>query len=221
MFTRDGQYARYFLAGTRTNPGVARHRGITLLLVPMHLPGRTVEPLFTLSAERTNVVYFDDVRVSDCYRFGEVDAGWPIRNGSSGPRTVEQGRSARVERIDRPRLNSASVFALERAFGAAVEWANTHDDQAHSRAQESSLGRQLREVALALEVAEVAQPPLCTVITFDVLIRGARASLEWGGPESSSNRRSRADLVAAGWNTRIALRKVRRATEARSECSET
>jgi alkylation response protein AidB-like acyl-CoA dehydrogenase len=63
---------------TRTNLDVPKHKGLTMFLVPMDTPGITVEPVHTMGTERTNATFYDDVRVGDEWRVGEVDGGWQV-----------------------------------------------------------------------------------------------------------------------------------------------
>ena len=76
MFTTLAQEAGYVLLLTRTNPEVAKHRGLTMFLVPMETPGITMDAIHTLGGERTNATWYTDVRVGDDCRIGEVDGGW-------------------------------------------------------------------------------------------------------------------------------------------------
>ena len=63
MFTTNAHIADYVLLLTRTNPDVPKHRGLTVFLVPMNQPGVEVQAVHTLSGERTNITYYNDVRV--------------------------------------------------------------------------------------------------------------------------------------------------------------
>ena len=47
-----------------------------MFLVPMDQPGVEVQGVRTMSGERTNITFYNDVRVSDAWRIGEVDGGW-------------------------------------------------------------------------------------------------------------------------------------------------
>src|SRR5439155_529796 len=47
----------------RTEPDAPKHKGVSLLIVPMDRPGITVQGLDTWSGIRTNAVFFEDVRV--------------------------------------------------------------------------------------------------------------------------------------------------------------
>ena len=41
-------------------------------------PGISITPVHTMGGERTNITYYDDVKVDDKYRVGEVDGGWKV-----------------------------------------------------------------------------------------------------------------------------------------------
>jgi acyl-CoA dehydrogenase len=79
VWSSDAQHAQMGLTLTRTNPGVAKHRGLTMFLVDMDTPGVDVRPLRQMTGgAHFNEVFFDDVRVSDDRRLGEVDGGWRV-----------------------------------------------------------------------------------------------------------------------------------------------
>jgi alkylation response protein AidB-like acyl-CoA dehydrogenase len=78
MFTSGANLTQYVFLLTRTDPGAAKHRGLTMFLVPMDTPGIEIHPVQTLSDERTNVTYYAGVRVPDRYRVGPVDGGWSV-----------------------------------------------------------------------------------------------------------------------------------------------
>jgi alkylation response protein AidB-like acyl-CoA dehydrogenase len=78
MFTTLAHEAHYVFLLTRTNTEVAKHKGLTMFVVPMDTPGISFTPVHTMGGERTNITYYDDVRVDDRYRVGEVDGGWKV-----------------------------------------------------------------------------------------------------------------------------------------------
>jgi len=78
MFTTNGHIGDYVFLLTRTNPDAPKHKGLTTFLVPMKQPGVEAQGVFTLSGERTNITFYNDVRVPDRYRIGEVDEGWKV-----------------------------------------------------------------------------------------------------------------------------------------------
>ncbi|MGN6692693.1 MAG: acyl-CoA dehydrogenase [Aquihabitans sp.] len=78
MFTTLAHEAHYVFLLTRTNTEVAKHKGLTMFVVPMDTPGISFTPVHTMGGERTNITYYDDVKVDDKYRVGEVDKGWGV-----------------------------------------------------------------------------------------------------------------------------------------------
>lgn len=78
MFTTLAHEAAYVFLLTRTNSDVAKHRGLTMFVVPIDTPGITMSPVHTMGGERTNITYYDDVVVDDAYRVGDVDGGWGV-----------------------------------------------------------------------------------------------------------------------------------------------
>ena len=78
MWTTMAHVSDWVILLTRTNPDVPRHKGLTMFLVPMDAPGIQVQPVPTMATERTNATFYDDVRVGDEWRLGEVDGGWAV-----------------------------------------------------------------------------------------------------------------------------------------------
>ncbi len=78
MFTSNAQNARYVFLLTNTDPQGPKHRNLTMFLVPLDTPGIELQPIRTVDGDRTNIVYYSDVRVDDRYRIGEVNGGWTV-----------------------------------------------------------------------------------------------------------------------------------------------
>ena len=78
MFTTLAHEASYVFLLTRTNPDVPKHKGLTMFVIPMDTPGIEIAPVHTMGGERTNLTYYDGVRVDDKYRVGAVDGGWGV-----------------------------------------------------------------------------------------------------------------------------------------------
>jgi 3-oxochol-4-en-24-oyl-CoA dehydrogenase len=45
-------------------------------------PGVSIQPVFTFQDERTNITYYDGVKVKDSYRLGAVDGGVKVMSGA-------------------------------------------------------------------------------------------------------------------------------------------
>ncbi|MGZ4576704.1 MAG: acyl-CoA dehydrogenase family protein [Mycobacterium sp.] len=78
MFTSNAQNARYVFLLTNTDPQGPKHRNLTMFLVPLDSPGVEIQGIRTLDGDRTNIVYYSDVRVDDLCRIGEVNGGWTV-----------------------------------------------------------------------------------------------------------------------------------------------
>jgi alkylation response protein AidB-like acyl-CoA dehydrogenase len=76
IWTTSAHFADWYWVGARTDPEAPKHHGITLFLVPMNHPGLTIKEIWTMGDERTNEVFFDDVRVPHDYVVGELGRGF-------------------------------------------------------------------------------------------------------------------------------------------------
>jgi 3-oxocholest-4-en-26-oyl-CoA dehydrogenase alpha subunit len=93
MFTSNAHNARYVFLLTNTDPSGPRHRNLTMFLVPLATAGVEIQGIRTVDGDRTNIVYYSDVRVDDRYRIGEVNGGWTVLRGALDAEhgTVERG----------------------------------------------------------------------------------------------------------------------------------
>jgi len=74
-WTTSAHFAEWYWLGTRTDPD-DKHRGISLMLVPLDQPGVEIRGIWTMGDERTNEVWIDNVFVPDAYVVGEVNKGF-------------------------------------------------------------------------------------------------------------------------------------------------
>jgi 3-oxocholest-4-en-26-oyl-CoA dehydrogenase alpha subunit len=74
-WTTSAHFAEWYWLGTRTDPN-EKHRGITLMLVPLDQPGVEIRGIWTMGDERTNEVFIEDVFVPDEYVVGDVGKGF-------------------------------------------------------------------------------------------------------------------------------------------------
>ena len=78
MFTTGAHNCQYVFLITNTDPDAAKHKSLTMFLVPLNSPGIEIQGIRTVDGDRTNIVYYSDVRVDDKYRLGDVNAGWTV-----------------------------------------------------------------------------------------------------------------------------------------------
>ncbi|MGV0067342.1 acyl-CoA dehydrogenase family protein [Mycobacterium colombiense] len=78
MFTTGAHNCQYVFLITNTDPDAQKHKSLTMFLVPLNSPGIEIQGIRTVDGDRTNIVYYSDVRVDDKYRLGDVNAGWTV-----------------------------------------------------------------------------------------------------------------------------------------------
>jgi 3-oxocholest-4-en-26-oyl-CoA dehydrogenase alpha subunit len=78
MFTTGAHNCQYVFLITNTDPDAPKHNSLTMFLVPLDSPGIEIQGIRTIDGDRTNIVYYSDVRVDDKYRLGAVNDGWTV-----------------------------------------------------------------------------------------------------------------------------------------------
>jgi alkylation response protein AidB-like acyl-CoA dehydrogenase len=78
MFTTGAHNCQYVFLITNTDPDAQKHKSLTMFLVPLNSPGIEIQGIRTVDGDRTNIVFYSDVRVDDKYRLGDVNAGWTV-----------------------------------------------------------------------------------------------------------------------------------------------
>jgi alkylation response protein AidB-like acyl-CoA dehydrogenase len=79
VWTTLAHLARFGIVIARTDPEQVKHKGLTMFVVDMHASGVEVRPLVQMTGEAEfNEVYFDDVRIPDAERLGDVGDGWRV-----------------------------------------------------------------------------------------------------------------------------------------------
>ena len=125
IWTSGAHFSDYGVIVVRTDPTVPKHKGLSYFFVDMKASGVEIKPIKQLTGDSDfNEVYFNDVRVSDQQRLGEVGQGWQVSlttlmneraaiGGGFGQMDVALAMSVaqKVEIDGRPALEDASVRA--------------------------------------------------------------------------------------------------------------
>ena len=82
IWNSGAQRATHEWLCVRTDPNAPRHRGISVIMVPVDSPGVEIRPLYAWSGYRTNEVFFDEVRVPVGNLIGEINRGWTYITGA-------------------------------------------------------------------------------------------------------------------------------------------
>ena len=138
MFTTTAHMSQYVFSLVRTDNNESKHRGLTMLLIPTDAPGVEIHPIHTLGGERTNAVFFDNVRVSDDMRVGEVNQGWSVVRFALG-------------------LEQAMGYAdRQEAFLEEIEsWAYSEDASSSRPIDDVRVQERLAQTAVNTEVAKL------------------------------------------------------------------
>ena len=79
VWTSGAHYADLGEVICRTDPSLPKHKGLTGFVVDMRAPGVEVRPLRQMTGGAAfNEVFFDEVRVPDSHRLGDVNQGWTV-----------------------------------------------------------------------------------------------------------------------------------------------
>jgi 3-oxocholest-4-en-26-oyl-CoA dehydrogenase alpha subunit len=76
IFISLADFADYIWLAARTDPDAAKHKGISMILVPMDAVGLQTTPIQNLGDANIHAVYFDKVRVPITNRVGPENGGW-------------------------------------------------------------------------------------------------------------------------------------------------
>ena len=78
LYTSLAYNADFIWLAARTDPDLPSHKGITMFLVDTTDPGFSIQPFETFGQTHTTATFYDEVRVLDTMRVGEVNGGWNL-----------------------------------------------------------------------------------------------------------------------------------------------
>jgi 3-oxocholest-4-en-26-oyl-CoA dehydrogenase alpha subunit len=157
MFTTGAHNCQYVFLITNTDPDAPKHESLTMFLVPLDLPGIEIQGIRTVDGDRTNIVYYSDVRVDDKYRLGDVNGGWTVLRE---PLNTEHG----AVDADADGLQDVSIMAHQAGFmvtacDKAARVLGTPDPDGRSRIEDGSvayrLGRSIARMEAALSTPNI------------------------------------------------------------------
>jgi alkylation response protein AidB-like acyl-CoA dehydrogenase len=99
VFTSGAHHGDYLWLAVRTDPEAPKHRGISILIVPLDSEGIEVRPLHIMGGGRTNITFYSDVRVPVSALVGEENRGWQYITTQLDFERVAISPVAHIERI--------------------------------------------------------------------------------------------------------------------------
>ncbi len=148
-FTSGAHYSDYLWSVTRTDPDAPKHRGISILVVPLKAPGVRVVPLIDMQGRHHfNEVFMEDVRVPSGNLIGEENRGWYVNAATMDFERSGISRFAFLRRtLDRALKESAAMPADRRLPGGF----ESQRDRLAAAAVRAEVGKQLAYRVTALQ----------------------------------------------------------------------
>lgn len=133
VFTSAAEAADYVWLAVRTTPD-SRHKGISMIVVDTTLDGFSFAPIHTVGGVRTNMSYYENVRVHKSMMIGEPDKGWGLI----------------MSQLNHERVGLAA-WGIQgwKLFSRALAWARTASTQPHNEGQ-----RPIDDVRIQANLAE-------------------------------------------------------------------
>lgn len=111
VWTSGGRYSDWGILMARTNPDVAKHKGISFFLIDMHTPGVETRPLRQMTGDAEfDEVFFTDVRMPASALLGPENGGWGV---GMAILTQERGSIGAAAIGTRRRLDSLAGLGSE------------------------------------------------------------------------------------------------------------
>jgi 3-oxocholest-4-en-26-oyl-CoA dehydrogenase alpha subunit len=136
MWTSLIQYADYVWLACRTDPDAAKHKGLSMLIVPTDSPGFSWTPVRTMAGVTTSATYYSDVRVPVSSMVGELDRGWSLITNQLNHERVALTSAAPITTA----LNEVREWAQHTKLPdgrrvADQEWVQIHLARIHAKVQ--------------------------------------------------------------------------------------
>jgi alkylation response protein AidB-like acyl-CoA dehydrogenase len=107
VFTSLADHSDYVWLACRTDPDAPKHRGISMIIVPLDAPGVKITPIWTVGGVRTNATYYENVRVPVENLVGGENRGWTLI----------------TNQLNHERVSLFNYGPIGRIFYEVVEWA--------------------------------------------------------------------------------------------------
>src|SRR5580700_207107 len=136
MWTSLIQYADYVWLACRTDPAADRHKGLSIIIVPVTAAGFSWTPVPTVAGVVTSATYYSSVRVPVSSLVGEENRGWALITNQLNHERVALTSAAPVLSA----LTSVREWAREAklADGRRVidaEWVRLNLARVHAKAE--------------------------------------------------------------------------------------
>jgi 3-oxocholest-4-en-26-oyl-CoA dehydrogenase alpha subunit len=139
MFTTYAHRADYCFLLTRSRPGTTGPKGLTMFLVPLDTAGIDIQAVHTMGYERTNIVFYNEVRVPHDLVVGEPDHGLNVIRAA-----------LEAEQSVAPSSRTRQLYQSARAWAASAT-----DSAGHPVAVDPTVRARLARLSMDAEVADL------------------------------------------------------------------
>jgi alkylation response protein AidB-like acyl-CoA dehydrogenase len=167
IWTSYAHVAQYCFLLARTNPDAAKRRGISILLVPMNLPGIEVREIpSVLGSHAIHELFFTDVHVPEDCRLGAENEGWPLIRKILANERIGAARFERATRVITAGVSGTAtgVPAEPVAAGQALAACQAARMLAYAAVQDRIDGRDDTGSASTSRVASIAAERAATQV---------------------------------------------------------
>ena len=111
IYTSLANGADYCWLAVRTDPEAKKHKGISMIIVPMDTPGIRIVPMRLMGTHDINYVFYEDVRVPATNLVGGENNGWTLI----------------TNQLNHERVTLCSPGIIDRVLGDVTRWAKDTD----------------------------------------------------------------------------------------------
>ena len=136
MWTSLIQYADYVWLACRTDPAAERHKGLSIIIVPVTAAGFSWTPVPTVAGVVTSATYYSGVRVPVSSLVGDENRGWPLITNQLNHERVALTSAAPVQAAladVREWAASTKLASGERVIDA--EWVQLNLARVHAKTE--------------------------------------------------------------------------------------
>jgi len=138
IYTSGAEGADYVWLAARTDAEAPPHKGITIMMLDVREPGFSLSPIHTVGGVRTNVTYYEDVRVPLNMVVGEINGGWKLI----------------IEQLNHERIGLGALsYGGQVCFDEVLDWARS--EAADSAIEEPWVQANLAEAYALLQASMV------------------------------------------------------------------
>ena len=113
LWNTGAEFATHEWLVVRTDPDAPKHKGLSVLMMPIDAAGVTVQPILTWGGIRTNAVHFQGVRVEADALIGAENDGWRYLTTALDFERVSIGVTGGLRRLYDEMLRAVSAPELD------------------------------------------------------------------------------------------------------------